>query len=64
MMIMPSCQTKTLEIIKIYIMEKLVELYDMWHNSMPVNTVRLAGAGSNRAYYRLFDEEGIGDHGA
>ena len=39
-------------------MEKLVELYDMWHNSMPVNTVRLAGAGSNRAYYRLFDEEG------
>ena len=39
-------------------MEKLVELYDMWHNSMPVNTVRLAGAGSNRAYYRFFDEEG------
>ena len=39
-------------------MEKLVELYDMWHNSMPVNTVRLAGAGSNRAYYRLFDEDG------
>ena len=39
-------------------MEKLVELYDMWHNSMPVNTVRLAGAGSNRAYYRLFDEGG------
>ena len=39
-------------------MEKLVELYDRWHNSMPVNTVRLAGAGSNRAYYRLFDEEG------
>ena len=39
-------------------MEKLVELYNMWHNSMPVNTVRLAGAGSNRAYYRLFDEEG------
>ena len=39
-------------------MEILVELYDMWHNSMPVNTVRLAGAGSNRAYYRLFDEEG------
>ncbi len=39
-------------------MEKLVELYDMWHNSMPVNTVRLAGAGSNRAYYRLFDDEG------
>lgn len=39
-------------------MEKLVELYDRWHNSMPVNTIRLAGAGSNRAYYRLFDEEG------
>ena len=39
-------------------MEKLVELYDRWHNSLPVNTVRLAGAGSNRAYYRLFDEEG------
>ena len=39
-------------------MEKLVELYNRWHNSMPVNTVRLAGAGSNRAYYRLFDEEG------
>lgn len=34
-------------------MEKLVELYDRWHNSLPVNTVRLAGAGSNRAYYRL-----------
>ena len=25
---------------------------------MPVNTVRLAGAGSNRVYYRLFDEDG------
>ena len=25
---------------------------------MPVNTERLAGAGSNREYYRLFDEDG------
>ena len=39
-------------------MDKLIELYNSWHNTMPVNTERLAGAGSNREYYRLFDEDG------
>ena len=39
-------------------MDKLIELYNEWHGSAPVRTERLAGAGSNRQYYRLADEDG------
>ena len=39
-------------------MEKLIELYTEWHGSAPVSTERIAGAGSNREYYRLADEDG------
>ena len=39
-------------------MEKLLELYREWHGSEPAKTEQLPGAGSNRAYYRLTDEEG------
>ena len=39
-------------------MEKLIELYTEWHGSAPVSTERIAGAGSNREYYRLTDEDG------
>lgn len=39
-------------------MEKLVELYRKWAGSAPANVEKLAGAGSNRAYYRLTDSEG------
>ena len=38
-------------------MEKLVELYKEWCGSEPASTERLAGAGSNRAYYRLVSKE-------
>ena len=39
-------------------MERLTELYCAWHGSGPVRTERLAGAGSNRAYYRMADSCG------
>lgn len=39
-------------------MEKLTELYNKWHGSMPESAVRLAGAGSNRQYYRFTAEDG------
>lgn len=39
-------------------MEKLVKLYRKWAGSAPANVEKLAGAGSNRAYYRLTDSEG------
>ena len=39
-------------------MEKLIELYTEWHGSAPVSTERIAGAGSNREYYRLADDDG------
>ena len=29
-----------------------------WKGSRPSNVEKLAGAGSNREYYRLFDEDG------
>ena len=39
-------------------MEKLTELYNQWHGSMPESAERLAGAGSNRQYYRFTAEYG------
>ena len=39
-------------------MEKLTELYNKWHGSMPESAERLAGAGSNRQYYRFTAEDG------
>ncbi len=39
-------------------MEQLLELYTNWKGSRPSNVEKLAGAGSNREYYRLFDEDG------
>ena len=34
-------------------METLSELYQLWRGNSPANVVKLAGEGSNRAYYRL-----------
>lgn len=39
-------------------MEKLISLYTEWHGIAPTTTERIAGAGSNREYYRLTDEVG------
>ena len=39
-------------------MEKLLELYKSWKGITPTNVEKLAGAGSNREYYRLTDEVG------
>ena len=39
-------------------MEQLLDLYRQWSGHAPQRTEQLPGAGSNRAYYRLIDEEG------
>jgi aminoglycoside/choline kinase family phosphotransferase len=39
-------------------MEKLLELYKEWSGHEPMHAEQLPGAGSNRAYYRLTDNEG------
>ncbi len=39
-------------------MQKLVELYKQWSGAEPQDMTRLAGAGSNREYYRMTDSEG------
>ena len=39
-------------------MEGLIKLYKEWHGDAPVDCSRLAGAGSNRGYYRLTDADG------
>ena len=39
-------------------MEKLIQLYTDWAGKAPASVSRLAGAGSNRQYYRLADQEG------
>ena len=39
-------------------MEKLLELYKQWKGAEPLTTEKLPGAGSNRAYYRMTDDEG------
>lgn len=39
-------------------MEALRKLYEQWKGEAPVQTERLAGAGSNREYYRMTDGDG------
>lgn len=39
-------------------MKQLIELYRQWRGSEPAETLQLAGAGSNRVYYRMTDSEG------
>ncbi len=39
-------------------MQKLLELYRQWAGAEACNTQKLAGAGSNREYYRLTDGRG------
>lgn len=39
-------------------MEKLIKLYTEWSGAEPVSTEQLAGAGSNRQYYRFTAEDG------
>lgn len=39
-------------------MEKLIKLYTEWSGAEPVSTEKLAGAGSNRQYYRFTTEDG------
>ena len=39
-------------------MYQLLNLYKQWHGAQPVTTEQLPGAGSNRVYYRMTDEEG------
>ncbi|MDD7272665.1 MAG: RNase adapter RapZ [Prevotella sp.] len=39
-------------------MEKLIALYKQWRGNEPAHVERLAGAGSNRVYYRLTDTSG------
>ena len=39
-------------------MEALRKLYEQWKGEAPVQAERLAGAGSNREYYRMTDGEG------
>ena len=39
-------------------MKKLLELYKKWRGAEPKNIEKLAGAGSNREYYRLSAEDG------
>ncbi|SFW17864.1 Predicted P-loop-containing kinase [Prevotellaceae bacterium HUN156] len=39
-------------------MKKLLELYKKWSGAEPKNIEKLAGAGSNREYYRLSAEDG------
>ncbi|MCR5366161.1 MAG: phosphotransferase [Prevotella sp.] len=39
-------------------MQKLVELYKQWNGAEPQDMIRLAGAGSNREYYRMTDSQG------
>ena len=39
-------------------MEKLIELYAGWSGEKPTKTEKIAGAGSNREYYRFTDAAG------
>jgi len=39
-------------------MQQLLELYRQWSGHDPLTTEQLPGAGSNRQYYRLTDDEG------
>ena len=39
-------------------MEKLLALYRQWRGQQPATTEQLPGAGSNRVYYRMTDDDG------
>lgn len=39
-------------------MEKLIQLYQKWKGAQPARVEKIAGQGSNRAYYRIFDADG------
>ena len=39
-------------------MKQLLELYRQWRGHEPATTEQLPGAGSNRVYYRMTDDEG------
>ena len=39
-------------------MEQLLKLYKEWSGKEPLHTEQLPGAGSNRTYYRMIDDEG------
>ena len=39
-------------------MEKLIQLYASWSGRSPVHVEKMAGAGSNREYYRMADAHG------
>ena len=39
-------------------MDKLIELYRQWKGAEPANIQQLPGAGSNRTYFRLTDQDG------
>lgn len=39
-------------------MQKLLDLYESWSGKKPVGVEKLPGAGSNREYYRLTDDNG------
>ena len=39
-------------------MESILGLYQIWKGQSPVACEKLPGAGSNRRYYRLTDDEG------
>ncbi len=39
-------------------MEQLIQLYNEWKGCVPHSTEKLAGAGSNRQYYRMYSDDG------
>ena len=39
-------------------MQKLIDLYKQWKGAEPAHVHQLAGAGSNRSYFRLTDQDG------
>ena len=39
-------------------MKKLIDLYKQWKGAEPAHVHQLTGAGSNRSYFRLTDQEG------
>ena len=39
-------------------MDNLIALYEKWSGHQPAKVEKLPGAGSNRQYYRFFDDEG------
>ncbi len=42
---------------------RLKKLYEQWAGKQPAHIVRMAGAGSNREYYRIVSEEGESEIG-